>query len=66
VKRLLDASNQTDCENVTPQPTNLTTQSTDATVQPTPQPTSALDYVTEQPSKQALVSALICEYLVCL
>ena len=37
VKRLLDASNQTNC-----------------------------DYATVKPSKEALVAALVCEYLVCL
>ena len=32
----------------------------------TAQPNNPLDYVTVDPSKQALVSALVCEYLVCL
>jgi len=52
VKRLL-TSNDKDCETVRPQTSNLTTQPTDVT---------ALDI--EDPSKQALVSALLCEYLV--
>ena len=65
VKRLL-TSNDKDCETVRPQTSNLTTQPTDVTAQPTPQPTSALDYVTVNASKEALVAALVCEYLVCL
>ena len=61
VKGLL-TSNGKDCETVRPQTTSVTTQPTDVTAQPT----SALDYVTEDPSKEALVAALVCEYLVCL
>jgi len=58
VKRLL-TSNQTDCDYVTPQSTNVTSQTTNATMEPT----SPLDNVTAKPSKEALVSALVCELL---
>ena len=59
VKRLV-LSRPTECECATVKPTECSTYPTATTS------TSAPQHSTVQPSKQQLVSALVCEYVVCL